>query len=127
MLQVTSDIPYGGVLSYSEVAAEAGSPRGSRAAGNALGSNPISSPRVAAPSMDSIAHSLLRPSSVDSVSRKNGGAGHTKAADCRFGVFIVAVDSRAFHTDSTLASFGHVLESSWSLVNDENNRRVHRC
>jgi methylated-DNA-[protein]-cysteine S-methyltransferase len=41
VLQVTSDIPYGGVLSYSEVAAEAGSPRGSRAAGNALGSNPI--------------------------------------------------------------------------------------
>jgi len=41
VLQVTSEIPYGGVLSYSEVAAEAGSPRGSRAAGNALGSNPI--------------------------------------------------------------------------------------
>jgi len=34
-------IPYGGVLSYTQVAAEAGSPRGSRAAGNALGSNPI--------------------------------------------------------------------------------------
>jgi methylated-DNA-[protein]-cysteine S-methyltransferase len=29
------------VLSYAEVAAEAGSPRGSRAAGNALGANPI--------------------------------------------------------------------------------------
>jgi methylated-DNA-[protein]-cysteine S-methyltransferase len=41
VLEVTSEIPYGGVLSYSEVAAEAGSPRGSRAAGNALGSNPI--------------------------------------------------------------------------------------
>jgi methylated-DNA-[protein]-cysteine S-methyltransferase len=41
VLRVTSEIPYGGVLSYSEVAAEAGSPRGSRAAGNALGSNPI--------------------------------------------------------------------------------------
>ena len=41
MLRVTSEIPYGGVLSYGEVAAEAGSPRGSRAAGNALGSNPI--------------------------------------------------------------------------------------
>jgi len=41
VLRVTSDIPYGGVLSYGEVAAEAGSPRGSRAAGNALGSNPI--------------------------------------------------------------------------------------
>jgi methylated-DNA-[protein]-cysteine S-methyltransferase len=41
VLRVTSAIPYGGVLSYGEVAAEAGSPRGSRAAGNALGSNPI--------------------------------------------------------------------------------------
>ena len=41
VLTVTSEIPYGGVLSYSDVAAEAGSPRGSRAAGNALGSNPI--------------------------------------------------------------------------------------
>jgi methylated-DNA-[protein]-cysteine S-methyltransferase len=41
VLGVTSAIPYGGVLSYGEVAAEAGSPRGSRAAGNALGSNPI--------------------------------------------------------------------------------------
>lgn len=41
VLRATSEIPYGGVLSYAEVAAEAGSPRGSRAAGNALGSNPI--------------------------------------------------------------------------------------
>jgi methylated-DNA-[protein]-cysteine S-methyltransferase len=41
VLRVTSEIPYGGVLSYTQVAAEAGSPRGSRAAGNALGSNPI--------------------------------------------------------------------------------------
>jgi len=41
VLRVTSQIPYGGVLSYGEVAADAGSPRGSRAAGNALGSNPI--------------------------------------------------------------------------------------
>jgi methylated-DNA-[protein]-cysteine S-methyltransferase len=41
VLGVTSEIPFGGVLSYAEVAAEAGSPRGSRAAGNALGSNPI--------------------------------------------------------------------------------------
>ena len=41
VLHVTSEIPYGGHLSYGEVAAEAGSPRGSRAAGNALGSNPI--------------------------------------------------------------------------------------
>jgi methylated-DNA-[protein]-cysteine S-methyltransferase len=41
VLHVTYEIPYGGVLSYGEVAADAGSPRGSRAAGNALGSNPI--------------------------------------------------------------------------------------
>jgi methylated-DNA-[protein]-cysteine S-methyltransferase len=41
VLRVTSAIPYGEVLTYSEVASEAGSPRGSRAAGNALGSNPI--------------------------------------------------------------------------------------
>jgi methylated-DNA-[protein]-cysteine S-methyltransferase len=41
VLRVTSQIPYGGVLSYAEVASEAGSPRGFRAAGNALGSNPI--------------------------------------------------------------------------------------
>jgi methylated-DNA-[protein]-cysteine S-methyltransferase len=41
VLHATADIPYGGHLSYAEVAAEAGSPRGSRAAGNALGSNPI--------------------------------------------------------------------------------------
>jgi methylated-DNA-[protein]-cysteine S-methyltransferase len=40
-LRVTSEIPYGGVLSYGEVATDAGSPRGSRAAGNALGSNPV--------------------------------------------------------------------------------------
>jgi methylated-DNA-[protein]-cysteine S-methyltransferase len=41
VLHVTAEIPYGGVLSYAEVASDAGSPRGSRAAGNALGSNPI--------------------------------------------------------------------------------------
>jgi methylated-DNA-[protein]-cysteine S-methyltransferase len=41
VLGVTSEIPYGGVMSYAEVAADAGSPRGSRAAGNALGANPI--------------------------------------------------------------------------------------
>jgi methylated-DNA-[protein]-cysteine S-methyltransferase len=41
VLRVTSEIPYGGVLSYGEVATDAGSPRGSRAAGNALGSNPV--------------------------------------------------------------------------------------
>jgi methylated-DNA-[protein]-cysteine S-methyltransferase len=41
VLGVTAAIPYGSVLTYQEVAGEAGSPRGSRAAGNALGSNPI--------------------------------------------------------------------------------------
>ncbi|HEY1450271.1 MAG TPA: methylated-DNA--[protein]-cysteine S-methyltransferase [Solirubrobacteraceae bacterium] len=41
VLGATAAIPYGGVLSYGEVAAEAGSPRGSRAAGNALGANPL--------------------------------------------------------------------------------------
>jgi methylated-DNA-[protein]-cysteine S-methyltransferase len=41
VLRVTSAIPYGGVLSYAEVASDAGSPRGSRAAGSALGANPI--------------------------------------------------------------------------------------
>jgi methylated-DNA-[protein]-cysteine S-methyltransferase len=41
VLRAAGEIPYGAVLSYTQVAAEAGSPRGSRAAGNALGSNPI--------------------------------------------------------------------------------------
>ncbi|HWY18007.1 MAG TPA: methylated-DNA--[protein]-cysteine S-methyltransferase [Solirubrobacteraceae bacterium] len=41
VLRKTAAIPYGGHLSYAEVATEAGSPRGARAAGNALGSNPI--------------------------------------------------------------------------------------
>jgi methylated-DNA-[protein]-cysteine S-methyltransferase len=41
VLRVTSEIPYGGVQSYAEVAADAGSPRGFRAAGNALGANPL--------------------------------------------------------------------------------------
>jgi methylated-DNA-[protein]-cysteine S-methyltransferase len=41
VLRAASAIPYGDVLSYTQIAAEAGSPRGSRAAGNALGSNPI--------------------------------------------------------------------------------------
>jgi methylated-DNA-[protein]-cysteine S-methyltransferase len=41
VLRKTAAIPYGGHLSYAEIAAEAGSPRGARAAGNALGSNPI--------------------------------------------------------------------------------------
>ena len=41
VLRYTARIPYGGVGSYHEAAAAAGSPRGSRAAGNALGANPI--------------------------------------------------------------------------------------
>jgi methylated-DNA-[protein]-cysteine S-methyltransferase len=41
VLRMTAAIPYGGHLSYAEVAAEAGSPRGARAAGNAHGANPI--------------------------------------------------------------------------------------
>ncbi len=41
VLEMTAAIPYGGHLSYAEIAAEAGSPRGARAAGNALGANPI--------------------------------------------------------------------------------------
>jgi len=41
VLEHTARIPYGGVSSYKEVAAKAGSPRGARAAGNALGANPI--------------------------------------------------------------------------------------
>jgi methylated-DNA-[protein]-cysteine S-methyltransferase len=41
VLRATAAIPFGGVSTYAEVAAQAGSPRGSRAAGNALGSNPI--------------------------------------------------------------------------------------
>jgi len=41
VLQATSQIPYGATATYKQVAAQAGSPRGSRAAGNALGSNPI--------------------------------------------------------------------------------------
>ena len=41
MLRATARIPFGKVLTYGEVAAKAGSPRGSRAAGNALGANRI--------------------------------------------------------------------------------------
>jgi methylated-DNA-[protein]-cysteine S-methyltransferase len=41
VLERTARIPYGQVSTYKEVAAAAGSPRGARAAGNALGSNPI--------------------------------------------------------------------------------------
>jgi methylated-DNA-[protein]-cysteine S-methyltransferase len=41
VLEATARIPFGSVSTYKEVAALAGSPRGSRAAGNALGANPI--------------------------------------------------------------------------------------
>lgn len=41
VLQATARIPFGATATYKEMAAQAGSPRGSRAAGNALGSNPI--------------------------------------------------------------------------------------
>jgi methylated-DNA-[protein]-cysteine S-methyltransferase len=41
VLRSTARIPYGSVASYGEVAAEIGTPRGARAVGNALGSNPI--------------------------------------------------------------------------------------
>jgi methylated-DNA-[protein]-cysteine S-methyltransferase len=41
VLKRTARIPYGNVATYGEVAADAGNPRASRAAGNALGANPI--------------------------------------------------------------------------------------
>lgn len=41
VLERTSRIPYGSVTTYREMAEEAGSPRAARAAGNALGSNPV--------------------------------------------------------------------------------------
>jgi methylated-DNA-[protein]-cysteine S-methyltransferase len=41
VLRATTRIPYGGTSSYKQIAAQAGSPRGHRAAGNALGANPI--------------------------------------------------------------------------------------
>ncbi len=41
VLEATARIPFGSVTTYKRVASEAGSPRASRAAGNALGSNPI--------------------------------------------------------------------------------------
>ncbi|HSD78699.1 MAG TPA: methylated-DNA--[protein]-cysteine S-methyltransferase [Solirubrobacteraceae bacterium] len=41
VLQATAAIPFGETSTYAAVAAAAGSPRGSRAAGNALGSNPV--------------------------------------------------------------------------------------
>ena len=41
VLQATARVPFGAATTYQRVAAEAGSPRGYRAAGNALGANPI--------------------------------------------------------------------------------------
>ena len=41
VLRHTTRIPYGAVSTYKSMAAAAGSPRGARAAGNALGQNPI--------------------------------------------------------------------------------------
>jgi methylated-DNA-[protein]-cysteine S-methyltransferase len=41
VLRATARIPYGGVSTYRDVAARAGNPRAMRAAGNALGSNPL--------------------------------------------------------------------------------------
>jgi methylated-DNA-[protein]-cysteine S-methyltransferase len=41
VLRATAQIPYGGISSYQEMAARAGNSRASRAAGNALGTNPI--------------------------------------------------------------------------------------
>jgi methylated-DNA-[protein]-cysteine S-methyltransferase len=41
VLQATARIPFGSFSTYKQVAAAAGSPRGFRAAGNALGANPI--------------------------------------------------------------------------------------
>jgi methylated-DNA-[protein]-cysteine S-methyltransferase len=41
VLKATYAIPYGQVSDYGAIAAEAGSPRGARAAGNALGANPL--------------------------------------------------------------------------------------
>ena len=41
VLRATARIPFGSVSSYAEVAAGAGSPKAYRAAGNALGSNPV--------------------------------------------------------------------------------------
>jgi len=41
VLRATARIPFGSVSSYREIAANAGSPNAYRAAGNALGSNPV--------------------------------------------------------------------------------------
>lgn len=41
VLEAAARIPYGSTSTYKQMATEAGSPRASRAAGNALGSNPL--------------------------------------------------------------------------------------
>jgi methylated-DNA-[protein]-cysteine S-methyltransferase len=41
VLHATANIPFGEVSTYAKVAAEAGSPKATRAAGNALGANPM--------------------------------------------------------------------------------------
>jgi len=41
VLRATARIPFGAISTYRDVAAQAGSPRAYRAAGNALGSNPV--------------------------------------------------------------------------------------
>lgn len=41
VLRATTAIPFGATSTYAQIAAAAGSPRGSRAAGNALAANPI--------------------------------------------------------------------------------------
>ncbi len=41
VLRATAGIPYGSVSTYKLITAQAGSPRGFRAAGNALGANPL--------------------------------------------------------------------------------------
>jgi methylated-DNA-[protein]-cysteine S-methyltransferase len=41
VLRATAEVPFGDVISYSQAAERAGSPRAFRAAGSALGSNPI--------------------------------------------------------------------------------------
>jgi methylated-DNA-[protein]-cysteine S-methyltransferase len=41
VLRATAQVPFGQVTTYREMATAAGSPRAARAAGNALGSNPI--------------------------------------------------------------------------------------
>lgn len=41
VLEATARVPFGSVTTYKRMATEAGSPRAARAAGNALGANPI--------------------------------------------------------------------------------------